>query len=236
MRLHYFQHVWFEGLGAIKDWAEREGFEISHTEFFNQGVLPKVKDIDWLVVMGGPMGIYEEEEYSWLKEEKGFIRDAINRGKTVLGICLGAQLIADVLGAKVYRNKYKEIGWFKVKRALSDFTAFPGEFTAFHWHGDTFDIPKGAKRIAESKACPNQAFSYNQGKVIALQFHLETVKEGAERLVEQCGGEITPGDYIQRPEEILGKKKHIEDCNIIMEKLLIEMEKRTDTGKSAIRN
>jgi len=223
MRLHYFQHVWFEDSGIIKDWAEREGFKISRTEFFNHGVLPKVKDIDWLVVMGGPMSIYEEERYPWLKEEKAFIKDAINSSKSVLGICLGAQFIADALGSKIYKSKYKEIGWFKVKRTDSDFTVFPDEFTAFHWHGDTFDIPEGAVRIAQSQACSNQAFSYNGGKVMALQFHLEVSKEGIEKLTGQCKGEITSGDYIQKLKEIIGAKEYVENCHRIMERLLMRM-------------
>lgn len=161
MKVHYFQHVPFEGLGSIECELKHKCHKITSTKLYNEEINVSPKDIDRLIVMGGPMGIYDDEIYPWLKEEKKFIKEAILSGKTVLGICLGAQLIADALGAKVYKNKYREIGWFpviKTKEAkdtvLSD--VMPDKFEAFHWHGDTFDIPPKAVPIAESEACVNR--------------------------------------------------------------------------------
>jgi len=139
MKLHWLQHVPFEGLGIIEEWAETNSFEFSCTRLHADEQLPRIGSFDWLVVMGGPMGIYDHEEHPWLVAEKRFIKNAIDAGKTVLGICLGAQLIADVLGAKVYAGPQKEIGWFPIRRAEGAPEIIPEELTAFHWHGDTFD-------------------------------------------------------------------------------------------------
>ena len=104
MKIHYFQHVPFEGLGNIEDWIKSKGHTLSSTHFFKNDTLPQLSEIDWLIVMGGPMNVYEENLYPWLAAEKKFIAKAINEGLRVLGICLGAQLIAAALGAKVYPN------------------------------------------------------------------------------------------------------------------------------------
>jgi GMP synthase-like glutamine amidotransferase len=169
MRLHSLEHEPFEGLANIEVWAKNRGHSISRTLLFNNEELPDIDDFDWLVIMGGSMNIYEEEKYPWLREEKNFIAEAIAGKKIVLGICLGSQLIADVLGGNVSKNKYKEIGWFPVSLTADAknspvFSTLPRKFAAFHWHGDTFKIPPGAVRIAESEGCANQAFEY--GRVI----------------------------------------------------------------------
>lgn len=209
MRIHYFQHVPFEGLGNIEDWIKSKGHELSSTSFFNNEAPPKIGDIDWLIIMGGPMGAYEENLYPWLTTEKRFISQAINKGVRVLGICLGAQLIAAALGAKVYPNARKEIGWFpinlienSIKSAL--LRRLPAEILAFHWHGDTFDLPAGAKHLAESAACKNQAFSY-ANQVLALQFHLDLKRENIEQLIKNCGNELIASPYIQTAKQMLAQ-------------------------------
>jgi len=111
LRIHYLQHVSFEGLGSIAEWVTSNGHELTSTQFFINSYLPEPADIDWLIIMGGPMGVYDEDKYEWLTAEKQFIKKAIDAGKTVIGICLGAQLIAKVLGAKVYPNQKRAIGW-----------------------------------------------------------------------------------------------------------------------------
>lgn len=177
MRLHYIQHNPFEDLANIALWAEDSGHYISGTKIYAGERLSGKADFDLLLVLGGEMNIYQEDIYPWLAEEKRFIRKAIDSGKTVLGICLGAQLISDLLGGKVYKNRYKEIGWHEVKltsAAISSktFKCFPESFTAFQWHGDTFDLPAGASGGASTAACANQAFEI--GRCIGLQFHLES--------------------------------------------------------------
>src|SRR3989304_3844997 len=148
MRLHSLEHEPFEGLANIEVWAKNKGHTISRTLLFNNEELPDINEFDWLFIMGGSMNIYEEEKYPWLGEEKNLIAQAIANKKIVLGICLGSQLIADVLGGKVSRNNYKEIGWFPVTltEQASDspiFDAFPGRFFAFIQHRGRFYIPRG---------------------------------------------------------------------------------------------
>ena len=158
MRIHYLQHVRFEGLGCIETWAQSEKHSLTGTHFFQNDPLPELGNLDWLIVMGGPMGVADEQKYPWLTTEKRFIEKAIRDGKTVLGICLGAQLIADVLGARVYSIQHKEIGWFPIELTdegqRSSLLGFiPDQFDVFHWHGDTFDLPDGATHLARSEAC-----------------------------------------------------------------------------------
>ena len=159
MRIHYLQHVPFEDLANMESWASSRGHALSKTRLFSGERLPPPSSFDWLIIMGGPMNIYEEERYAWLAEEKEFIKKAVYSGKIVLGVCLGAQLISDVLGGLVTKNRYKEIGWFPVRlteegQASPVFSSLPDRFPALHWHGDTFSIPPGASRMAESDAAP----------------------------------------------------------------------------------
>ncbi|MBW2605574.1 MAG: type 1 glutamine amidotransferase [Deltaproteobacteria bacterium] len=225
MRLHYFQHVSFEGLGSIEPWAKEMAYEITSTRVFTEDPFPNLDDIDWLIVMGGSIGIYEEDKYPWICAEKNYIEQAVVQGKIVLGICLGAQLIADVLGAKIYPCKYKEIGWFPIQKTretsetrLADF--LPVEIDAFHWHGDMFDIPNGAIHIAKSAACENQGFIYDD-HVVALQFHLETMEQSAKDLIANCQDDITEGPFVQSSAEIFADTKRFGKINLLMSELLM---------------
>jgi len=142
-----------------------------------------------------------------LIDEKGFIKEAIIRGKGVLGVCLGAQLIASSLGSRVYPNREKEIGWLPIQSALPPketprFFQFPNECLVFHWHGETFDLPPGATLLARSEVCENQAFQIDR-RVIGLQFHLETTPQTARELVNNCREELVPAKFIQSEETIL---------------------------------
>ncbi|MDR2152778.1 MAG: gamma-glutamyl-gamma-aminobutyrate hydrolase family protein [Helicobacteraceae bacterium] len=240
MKARILQHIWFEDGGTIVEILRDRSFEIDVTRFDMGEKPPPIETlnaIDLLVIMGGFMSANDEDKYDWLKPEKELIKRAIDSGVKTLGICLGAQLIAASLGAKVYPNAQKEIGWHKVTAAplspadqdlppsdrgdqtfaqnhnatapdnssLSpvDRAAFlPHETLAFHWHGETFDLPRGAKLVASSAACKNQAFTIGR-HVIALQFHLETTPNGAKLLVENCCDELIDAPYIQNESEIL---------------------------------
>jgi GMP synthase-like glutamine amidotransferase len=205
MRAHYLQHVPFEGPGSIVPWLAAAGYGMTNTRFFASAALPDPGTIDLLVVMGGPMSVHDEGEFPWLVSEKRFIREVIDSGTPVLGICLGAQLIASAMGAKVYRNPVKEIGWFPIHGIAandSSFFCFPQSEKVFHWHGETFDLPPGATRLAKSEGCENQAFQLGRS-VIGLQFHLETTPESVRELVANCRDELIPARYIQTEEEIL---------------------------------
>ena len=207
MKTHYLQHVPFEGLGSIHTWLQSMRADVTVTKFFENPVLPDVDDLDLLVIMGGPMSVNDEAGYPWLAAEKQFIRSAIENDKAVIGICLGAQLIAGAMGAAVYPNKEKEIGWFPVTGTQPDnaeeFFAFPQELLVFHWHGETFDLPDGAMRLARSDACHNQAFQLGR-RIIGMQFHLETTPGAARDIVHHCRDELQPSRYVQSEAEILG--------------------------------
>lgn len=224
MNIHYLQHVPFEGLGSIEQWVRRGGHNLGATRLYCDDPLPDIHAVDLLVVMGGPMNIYEETEYPWLANEKRFIERAITTGQRVLGICLGAQLVADVLGARVYANADKEIGWFPVEKTevvSGDdlFETFPQQIDVFHWHGDTFDIPSGAVHAACSAGCANQAFIYDE-RVVGLQFHLETTLASAQQLIAHGARELVQGRYIQTPQEMLADDNRFTAINRVMNELL----------------
>ncbi len=205
MRIHYLQHVPFEGLGSIEPWLTKHGYTLTVTRFFEDRKLPALEEIDGLIIMGGPMGVNDEGKFPWLAQEKAFIRSAIKAGKPVLGICLGAQLIAAALGARVYKNSLKEIGWFPVKGIRQNkegLFSFPENFTAFHWHGDTFDLPVGANLLATNTTCRNQAFQVGQ-RVMGLQFHLETTPQSLRLLIDNARQELQPAKFIQSEEQML---------------------------------
>jgi GMP synthase-like glutamine amidotransferase len=236
MRLHYLQHVPFENPGSILTWARENGCNVTSTQFYDDENIPAHKDYDWLIVMGGPMNIYDEKNYPWLANEKTFIREAINFGKVVIGICLGAQLIADVIGGKITENPHLEIGWFPVKlsseaRSSPLFSFFPQEPTVFQWHGDTFStLPDDTICIAENNACSHQAFIYKK-KVFGFQFHLENTEEIIENLLNHCQDEMVPGDFVQTPTELLSHPEYITQDNHLMNMFLTQlkrMEKEDD--------
>jgi len=223
MRAHFLQHVEFEGLGSIESWLKAAECEITNTRFFESAALPDLKKIDLLVVMGGPMSVNDEDDFPWLVSEKQFIREAFNSGKPVLGICLGAQLIASAIGARVYRNSLKEIGWFPIDGIASNDSSifnFPPSVKVFHWHGETFDLPSGATRLAKSDGCENQAFQIGKS-VIGLQFHLETTPKAAWEIVSHCRNELVPAKYIQTEEEILSaQQERYKSINQLMDSIL----------------
>ena len=225
MRIHYIQHVHFEDLGYIADWAVKNGYPVTKTLVYEEESFPDQDDFDLLVIMGGPMGVYEEDKYNWLKAEKEFIKETIESDKKVLGICLGAQLIAESLGAKVYSNYCKEIGWFEVELNKKGkehplLLGIAENFKAFHWHGDTFALPAETELLIESVACRNQGFIY-KNRVLGLQFHLEITKVGIKRLIDNCKEEIIKQEYIQEIEPMLAEmESNIEQINLMMDILL----------------
>jgi GMP synthase-like glutamine amidotransferase len=202
MKIHVLQHVPFEGLGSIARWAADRDAVVTWTRFHEDPVIPRLDDIDLLVAMGGPMSVNDEATHAWLVHEKACIRDALARRIPTLGVCLGAQLIASALGAPVYRQPEKEIGWLPIAAAEDAPAGWPRELTVFHWHGETFDLPARGVRLASSPACLNQAFSVD-GVALGLQFHLEAKPESVALMVEHCRNELVGGRYVQQEAEIL---------------------------------
>lgn len=205
MRAHYLQHVPFEGLGSIALWLDAMGCTTTSTRLFESVQWPTLDAVDFLIVMGGPMSVNDEGTFPWLSGEKAFIRRCIDAGKPVLGICLGAQLIASALDADVHANDSEEIGWFPIQAVpVDDEVAFrlPASIEVFHWHGETFELPAGAVRLARSEACENQAFQLGPS-VIGLQFHLETTPASAREIVAHCRSALRPAPFVQSESDIL---------------------------------
>lgn len=228
MRAHVLQHVWFEDIGSMRGWLDARDAHIGYTRFFETGAtLPAVDEVDLLIVMGGPMSVNDEWQYPWLHDERRFIGEAIRRDKPVLGICLGAQLIAGALGAKVYPNAVKEIGWLPVtavdhnaSNENGDIFRFPASTMVFHWHGETFDLPPGAVHLARSAACTHQAFQLGRN-VIGLQFHLETTPATADLIIANCRDELIEGPWVQSEERIrAAAPSAYADINTLMDALL----------------
>jgi GMP synthase-like glutamine amidotransferase len=232
MKVHWFQHVEFEGLGLIEAWLRARGHEISVTRWWaGEKAGADAAECEWLIVMGGPMNIYQHRDHPWLVAEKAAIAAAVARGARVLGVCLGAQLIADVLGGKVMQNAEREIGWWAVRAvdaslAEDERYAFPSEVCVLHWHGDTFTLPPGARRLAASEGCAQQAFAVGE-RVLALQFHLEMGAGAVGEIVKACAGELAGGGrWVQSAAMIeAGAYKHAQDASRLLAKLLGAMER-----------
>lgn len=198
MRVHVLQHVPFETLGSIEGWLHQNGASITYTRFFASDPLPPLAEVDFVIALGGPMSVNDEDALPWLRAEKRFIAEGIGAQKAVLGICLGSQLIASALGSRVYSATHKEIGWFPIhaQPSVPNTFAFPREVEVFHWHGETFDLPPKAIHLARSAACRHQAFQLGD-RVLGLQFHLETTPEGAGAILSHCRHELVPQPFIQ---------------------------------------
>ena len=233
MTVFIIQHVPFEGPGTIEPWLEVQGLDFTIVKMWENSQLPLLENVSGVIVMGGPMGVHDEADYPWLVNEKAWLKQAIDLKKPILGICLGAQLLAQILGAKVCKALEKEIGWFPVQvlpnpngfelMAVKERPSITEEpfkrkvFTPLHWHGETFDLPEGAIRLASTQACPNQAFIW-QDHVVGLQFHLEATPSSLQKLVAHASDDITGGTYQQTPETILAYQP--EELNAVLDKVL----------------
>lgn len=224
MRVHYLSHVPFEQLGAMEAWFQERDISIRHSLLFASDALPSPADFDVLVVMGGPMGADDDARFPWMSAEKTLIRESIAAGKKVLGICLGAQLIARVLGAPVNSNPEREIGWFPVYPTPAGKSDSLGRLFAdapavLHWHGDTFAIPNGAVHLLESEGCRNQAFRYGDN-VLALQFHLELEKNNADALCDACPDDLAPGRWVDSRDDLLDDSQRFSASKALLGRVL----------------
>ena len=208
MRLHWLQHVPYEGLGHLKSWATARGATLTCTRMFAGDPLPPVSAFDLLVILGGPMSVNEEATLPWLAAEKSFIRDVLAADKAVFGICLGAQLITSALGAPVGPSPEREVGWWPVTRvapAAGDVRprfAFPAEITCLQWHGESFALPPGAIHLAQSPGCPHQALQLGR-RVVGVQFHPEATPAWLDEVLSRSPGALLPGRYITSETDLL---------------------------------
>ncbi len=226
-RIHILQHIHYEQPAVIESYFRNSNSILTFTHLDKNERLPALSGFDWLIIMGGHMSVKDEQAFPWLRDEKDFIKKTIAAGKPVLGICLGAQLIAASLGAAVYKNNQPEIGWYPVYRQNDAQDSaigklFPLETEVFHWHGDTFDLPPGAILLASSAVCRNQAFSIDD-RIVGLQFHLEVTEEAARSFIEHTSDRLDRPPYIQSPRQMLADSARFENINRLMVKILDEM-------------
>lgn len=220
-RIAAFFHVPFEGLGSLDPLIRSAGHLLASYRLWNRPRLPEPGSIDAAILMGGPMGVGDVDRHPWLIDEKDAVRRYIDAGVRIVGICLGAQIVAEALGARVYRAETAEIGWFDVHRddrfestVLGG--VLPRRFDAFHWHGDAFDCPDGAVPLGSSEACACQGFLWAD-RVAAFQFHLETTPESARTLIDHGAKDLARGGpYVQNVQEMLEKAERFGKINRLM--------------------
>jgi GMP synthase-like glutamine amidotransferase len=230
MRIVCVRHVPFEGPGSISEWAASRGHSMVEVSAPDADY-PEPGSFDMLVVLGGPMGAHDVEAYPWLVAEGAFISGAIDAGALVLGVCLGAQLLAHALGGSVHPGTEPEIGWFPVRltdagRASRVFAGWPETFTAGHWHGDTFDLAPPLVAAVSSEVTPNQAFEACGGRVVGLQFHLEWTPGTLGELLENCGDELAAGGSWVRPASRMLAEAEYEGPRALLFDLLDRLEAR----------
>jgi GMP synthase-like glutamine amidotransferase len=197
MRALCITHVAFEGPARIGDWARNRGHSLKVVRADLPETSLSLQSHDSLVVMGGPMSA--NDDHDWLSSELKLIESALQQRIPVLGVCLGAQLLARALGARVFAASHKEIGWWPVHANPdpgSGEPLLPSTFVPFHWHGETFELPNGAQRLASSPVCENQAFVF--GKLaLGLQFHVEASNDSVGDIVREGADDLTGGPWVQ---------------------------------------
>ena len=232
MRLHLIEHEPLDmSRTNITRWAHKKGYPIAQTYLCKNEKLPDIKDFDWVMVMGGSPHAWEEVIYPWLPAEKEFITRVLDHNKIMLGICFGAQLIAEALGGKVSQNKYEEIGWYDVSltpegRKSFLFKNIPDQFITFHWHADQFSLPAGCTRLAYSEPTANQAY-ISQGRPLAgLQFHPEYTLELVKYFAHESGDEWKLAPFVAGRQAVLARTEHLPETYWLMATLLDNMERQ----------
>lgn len=213
MRWHCLQHLPDEGPGYAATWLAAHGHSLTFTRLFEPSpIFPALAEFDGLLILGGAMSVYAEDEFPWLAPEKAFLQTTLQAGKITLAICLGAQLVAQALGGEVRPNPEPEIGFWTVRFSAKALThpllrGWPDKATVLHWHADTFTVPPGAVRVGMSAGCAAQGFVWGDG-VIGLQFHPEMTEEMVEKLIAFEGHETAEEqEFVQTAAQIRAKLK-----------------------------
>lgn len=217
MKIHVLQHEPMVGPGFIGEWAKAKGHELKIIRADLGEAFPSRDEVHFLIILGGQPGVYEEEKHPWLVGEKEWVHSISQNGKHVFGICMGAQLLADIYGATVKEAAHKEIGWWPVRFHGAEnrhplLAGMPDEATFFQFHKDTFTIPESAVLQAENEAFSNQAFTIGE-KILALQFHPEMDEEILRYAMDELGHSIQEDKFIQPPEKIL-KEHHFSKSKV----------------------
>lgn len=214
----------------ISFWAAEKGHQVNQIYVCNNEALPPLDSFDWLMVMGGSQNAWDDQGNSWLLEEKAFVAEAVAKDKLFLGICFGAQLLAEALGGKIFPNEHKEIGWHEVSlnrqgRESFLFQNVPSSFVTFHWHSDHFSLPDSCTRLAFSSATENQAFVCNERPAVGLQFHPEYTRDMVRYYAREHSQDWVPDMYVSGGDEVLARTEKLPDTYWLMEVLLNNMEK-----------
>jgi GMP synthase (glutamine-hydrolysing) len=207
MNILFVTHASFEKPGSIELWAKKHNHRTHEVKPYDGEALPTIDGYDMLVVMGGPQSPIEIEKSPYLKEEIELVKQALKKKKRIVGVCLGAQLITEALGATTERSPNKEIGMYPVELlsgAATDpvFSDFPSQFKVMHWHSDMPGIADGIELLAKSEGCPRQIFRFGD-RVYGFQCHFELTKELVEGMVKHCGGDLKPGKYVMTPDQLM---------------------------------
>ena len=230
MRIHLIEHDAEDFSHTnISLWAAAKGYPLGQTYVCSNEKLPHLDSFDWLMVMGGSQHAWDEQNNPWLRREKAFVAEALAGGKPLLGICLGAQLLAEALGGRIFTNPYREIGWHEVSlnadgRKSFLFQHIPASFTTFHWHGDHFSLPPDCTGLAASAATAHQAFICRDRPVAGLQFHPEYTREMVAYYAREHSRDWTPDVFVGGKDQILAQTAEMPDTYWLMEILLNNME------------
>ena len=213
----------------ISFWAAEKGYPVKQTYICNNEELPPMDSFDWLMIMGGSQHAWDDQGNSWLREEKAFVCEALAQRKLLLGICFGAQLLAEALGGEIFTNTYKEIGWRQVSldrqgRESFLFQNIPESFTTFHWHTDHFSLPRNCTRLASSEASENQAFVCSDHPLVGLQFHPECTRDMVRFYAREHSHDWVPDAYVGDKDKVLAETEKLPDTYWLMEARLNNME------------
>jgi GMP synthase-like glutamine amidotransferase len=231
MRLHLLEHDPVDiRRSNITAWAENKGYAVSWTDVFADSKIPSQNDFDWLIVLGGSQHAWEEHLHPWLADEKRFIAETLSADKIILGICFGAQLLAEALGGRVFPNEKEEIGWYRVRLSAEGKQSFlfrnvPETFLTFHWHSDHFSLPPGCTALASSAPTPYQAYTHRDHRVACLQFHPEYTIDMVRFFARESGHKWQKDRYVAGKEAVLSECEQIPDTYWLMELLLDNMER-----------
>ncbi len=229
MKIHILHHDPIDfAPDNITLWSQEKGYRINETFLCNQEKLPSLETFDWLIIMGGSQHAWDEEKHPWLIPEKAFIAESVHRKKTILGICFGTQLLAEVLGGEVYPNPDQEIGWFDVSLTTEGEESFlfrnvPQSFISFHWHSDHYSLPPGCTCLARTEPTPNQAFVCKNRPLVGLQFHPEITRAMADGYAKKYGHRWRKGKFVPGRETVLKQTETIPDTYWLMAAILDNM-------------